>query len=219
MPNLFIKYVVQKLRANLVVSRSPVLGNTARQTVIAVEKVNAVSPINVPHTTVQNVNQIPTVVSFCIAVNIGISPIIMSADEVASERHAIAIRIVPCLMNIVSLVKHVGLPGFTVDTTVIVRVMANAANQAYVLLPTARHAIPILTVAGRNTAVNAAVCPTFVAQVVSESIVYLIMIVESTVSTAVNEATWPTFVVQAVLESIARLIVIVEMRTAVNAAT
>ena len=105
----------------------------------------------------------------------------------------------PCLLIIIaSLVKLVGLPGFTVNPTKTVKVMANAANQAYVLLPTARHAIPILTVAGHNTAVNAAVCPTFVAQVVSKSIVYLIMIVESTVSTAVNEATWPTFVVQAV---------------------
>ena len=188
-----------KLRANLVVSNVLVLGNSARRTVIAVEKVNAVGSINVPQTSVQNVNHIPTVVPSCIAVNIGLPSTTMSADEAASERHAIAIQTVPCLLIIIaSLVKLVGLPGFTVNPTKTVKVMANAANQAYVLLPTARHAIPILTVAGHNTAVNAAVCPTFVAQVVSKSIVYLIMIVESTVSTAVNEATWPTFVVQAV---------------------
>ena len=167
-------------------SRIHALVKAARRTVIAVEKVNAVGSINVPHTSVQNVNQIPTVVSFCIAVDNGISLTTMSADIVASERHALAIQTVPCLMNIASPVKRVGLPSFTVNTTVNVKVMANAVNQAYVLL-TARHAIQILTVAGRNTAVNAAACPTFVVQVVSESIAHLIVIVE--MSTAVNAAT------------------------------
>ena len=88
---LFTKYAAPKLRANLVVFGIPVLGITARRTVIAVEKVNAVGSINVPQTTVQNANQIPIVVLTCIAVDIGLSPITMSADEVASERHALAI--------------------------------------------------------------------------------------------------------------------------------
>ena len=89
-------------------------------------------------------------------------------------------------MNIASLVKHVGLPGFTVNPTKTVKVMANAVDQAYVLL-TAGHAIGILTVAGRNTVVNEATWPTFVVQAVSESIARLIVIVEMT--TAVNATT------------------------------
>ena len=95
--SLFTKYVAPNLQTELVVSGSLVLGNTAHQTVIAVEKVNAVSPINVPQTTVQNVNHTPVVVPTCIAVDIGLSSTTMSADVVASERHAIAIQTVPCL--------------------------------------------------------------------------------------------------------------------------
>ena len=153
-------------------SRSLVLVKAARQTVIAVEKVNAVSPINVPQTTVQNVNQIPTVVSLCIVVDIGLSPTTMSADEVASVRHAIAIQTAPFLIIIASLIELVGLPGFTADPTVNVKVMVNAVNQVYVLLPTAR-AIRILTVAVRNTVVNTArlACPASVVQAVWVSIV------------------------------------------------
>ena len=183
---LFTKYAAPNLRAELVVSRSPVLANTARQMVIAVEKVNAVSPINVPQTTVQNVNQIPTVTLTCIAVDIGISPTTMSADVVASVRHAIAIQTVPCLMNIVSPVKLVGLAVFTVDPTMNAKVMTNAVDQAYVLLPTAR-AIPILTVAVRNIVVNTArlACPASVVQAVWVSIVRMITIVDRLMSIAI----------------------------------
>ena len=181
---------------------------------IAVEKVNAVGPVCVPQTTVQNVHQIPTVVSFCIAVDIGISLTTMSADEVASERRALAIRTVPCLMNIASRVKHVGLPDFTVDTTVIVRVMANAVSQAYVLLLTAHHASRIPTVAGRRvTVVNAAACPTSVAQAVSESTVRLIVIVEGPVCTVVSVVILQTLVAQAASVNIVQLIMTVDRLT------
>ena len=168
-------------------SRILALVKAARRTVIAVEKVNAVGSMNVPQTTVQNVNRIPIVVLTCIAVDIGISPTTMSADEVASEKHALEIQTVPCLLNIASPVKLVGLPGFTVDPTKNVKVMANAVNQAYVLLPTARNAIRILTVAARNTVVDTArsARPPSAFQAVWVSIVRVITIADRRMSTMI----------------------------------